>query len=150
MTWKIEKHLNPTQIFPKINSELSPTCQCTEPSKIMGNQRQPSGNKIILICGLRARFGCERVERVFKSPRLKSQIRIILFPDGVSLACGNSEFCFHPLFCFFIHRNKFLIINGWLFYKNHLCSGFRLLNISCSWECRKEVPGMEFVNFSCI
>ena len=32
----------------------------------------------------------ERVERVFNTPRLKSQIRILSFSEGVSFACGKS------------------------------------------------------------
>ena len=39
---------------------------------------QPAENEIILICDLGASAGYERVERVFNTPRLKSQIRIIL------------------------------------------------------------------------
>ena len=42
------------------------------------------------ICGLGASVGYERVERVFNTPRLKSQIRILSFSEGVSFACGKS------------------------------------------------------------
>ena len=41
-----------------------------------------SGNKRIYICGLGASVGYERVERVFNTPRLKSQIRILSFSEG--------------------------------------------------------------------
>ena len=58
---------------------------------------QPAENEIILICDLGASAGYERVERVFNTPRLKSQIRIISFSAGVYcsgrlFACGKSEF----------------------------------------------------------
>ena len=48
---------------------------------------QPAENEIILICGLEASAG---YERVFNTLRLKSQIRIISFPEGVYFACGKS------------------------------------------------------------
>jgi len=51
---------------------------------------KPSENERILICDLGASVGYERVERVFNTPRLKSQIRILSFSEGVSFACGKS------------------------------------------------------------
>ena len=54
--WQILKSLN-------MNSDFSP-------ATTVSPQREP----IPYICGLGARFGYERVERVFKPPRLKSQI----------------------------------------------------------------------------
>ena len=51
---------------------------------------QPAENEIILICGLGASIGYKRVEQVFNTPRLKSQIRILSFSEGVSFACGKS------------------------------------------------------------
>ena len=78
---KSHRLLKPPSNLSQINSDF------TSPAKA-----QPSGNEIILICGLGARFGYERIERVFKPPRLKSQIRIISFPEGVYFACGKSGF----------------------------------------------------------
>ena len=54
------------------------------------NQSQPSGRPIKYICGLGARFGCERGKRTFKPLRLKSQIYLIGLPEGVSLPAANS------------------------------------------------------------
>ena len=45
---------------------------------------QKSGNPIKHICGLGASVGYERIKRVFNTPRLKSQICFIWFPDFVS------------------------------------------------------------------
>ena len=59
-------------------------------AKSSTSQAQPSENERILICGLGASVGYERVERVFNTPRLKSQIRILSFSEGVSFACGKS------------------------------------------------------------
>jgi len=55
-------------------------------AKSSTSQAQPSENERILICGLGASVGYERVERVFNTPRLKSQIRILSFSEGVCLA----------------------------------------------------------------
>ena len=52
---------------------------------------QPAENEIILICDLGASAGYERVERVFNTPRLKSQIRIISFSAGVYLPAANQS-----------------------------------------------------------
>ena len=65
--------------FSKINYEFASIAKA-----------QPSENERILICGLGASVGYERVERVFNTPRLKSQIRILSFSEGVSFACGKS------------------------------------------------------------
>ena len=40
------------------------------PASTVSQQREP----IPYICGLEARFGCERIKRAFKPPRLKSPI----------------------------------------------------------------------------
>ena len=50
--------------------EDSPEDYDFAPAATVSPQREP----IPYICGLGARFGYERVERVFKPPRLKSQI----------------------------------------------------------------------------
>ena len=55
------------------------------------SQSQPSEREIKHICGLGARFGCERVKRAFKPPRLKSQICFISLSEGVSLAAGCAD-----------------------------------------------------------
>jgi len=49
---------------------------------------QPAENEIILICGLEASAG---YERVFNTLRLKSQIRIISFSAGVYLPAANQS-----------------------------------------------------------
>ena len=57
---------------------------------------QPAENEIILICGLEASAG---YERVFNTLRLKSQIRIIFILSGRLFACGKLEFITHsPVF----------------------------------------------------
>ena len=40
----------------------------------LSSHSQPSKKKTPYICGLGARFECERIKRAFKPPRLKSQI----------------------------------------------------------------------------
>ena len=55
------------------------------------SKAQPSGNEIILICGLRASIGYKRAEQVFNTPRLKSQIRIFSFSKSCALAVGANQ-----------------------------------------------------------
>ena len=52
--------------------------------------RRPRREKISYICGLGASVGCERVERTFNTPRLKSQICLIR-GNGFCAVAGESE-----------------------------------------------------------
>ena len=69
--------------------EFTEFCLCPN------SQRQHIVNKINDICGLGARFGYV-YKRVFKPPRLKSQISFILFNVCVSLSCCNPELFLLP------------------------------------------------------
>ena len=52
------------------NTQISNMNSDFEPASTVSQQREP----IPYICGLGARFGYEHMKRVFKPPRLKSQI----------------------------------------------------------------------------
>ena len=65
--------------------------------KYFNSQRQLHRNKIIPICGLGASVGCERFKRTFNTPRLKSQIGMILFLWSVNFACDKLNFFKKPL-----------------------------------------------------
>ena len=87
---KVEKVVNPPQIpvFKKSTSfgfGIDPF-EASMATKAIAIQ--PAENEIILICGLEASAG---YERVFNTLRLKSQIRIFIL-SGRLFACGKSEF----------------------------------------------------------
>ena len=88
---KVENVVNPPQIpvFKKrinFGFEIDPF-EASMATKAIAIQ--PAENEIILICGLEASAG---YERVFNTLRLKSQIRIIFILSGRLFACGKSEF----------------------------------------------------------
>ena len=84
-------------------------------------------------CGQGACLGAD--EHLRTQRRQASGMYSFSFSSTTNLQIKNSRF--HPFFSFFVHRYKLFIINRWFFYKNHLCSSFGFLNISCSWKGRK-------------
>ena len=70
--------------------------------------RRPRREKISYICGLGASVGCERVERTFNTPRLKSQICLI---RGNGFVCSSlNELNSNPLtFCSILFIVRILI-----------------------------------------
>ena len=86
-------------------------------AKSSTSQAQPSENERILICGLGASVGYERVERVFNTPRLKSQIRILLVCIPSSRQLKKYKIFVLPG----VYRATFLCRQSLLFMKFHWC-----------------------------
>ena len=86
--------------------------------------KQNSEEEIKHICGLGASVGYERVERVFNTPRLKSQICFIsssLFVSFVSPADSTNQ----KLLLFFEEGEKSLLLIWFFFYIEDFISCFR-------------------------
>ena len=115
------------QIIPSIpsHSRVSRRHQLLSPNPLpLFNSPSPATaqkpvNFISHICGLGASVGCERVERTFNAPRLKSQICLI---GGNGFVCSSlNELNSKSIFCFeFIH-------------------------IFCFSDYNNDIPGLEMV-----
>ena len=100
---------SPSQVS-RIHQLLSPNPLPLFNSSSPATAQKPV-NFISHICGLGASVGCERLERTFNAPRLKSQIWVMKFTGFVCSLSNElnskSIFCFEfiHIFCFSDHNN---------------------------------------------